>query len=596
MMFEIVKNSLQDFRISYKKYLIFALIYMLMTSFFFVPFISFVFNRILKAIGSGSLLNAEVYRMGLSSIGLIGMLLICFLTVVILFIEFGVMIIIAQQTYFQRNILLSEAVVTTLRKLPALLGFGMIQFMFVFFMILPFIDSPVFPALLDFNVPIFLTTQFYGMSTIVMILFFFVFLLGVFFLTRWIFTLHYIFIEQKTVWKAMKQSWKITKQNKLHIIGNLLVLNLIFFVVGFLVMTLLSFIPNLTEMIIVSQLINNYLITFSSFMAIMISLLFIPINVIILTRLFYRLKKDQGESVNNQLMVYEQRQLAKLEKKMTYFFTKRKYTLAVIVVIYVTSVFFVNYIVNDQLVYLKWNVQVAAHRGDLHNAPENSLSSIEAAIEQGVDAIEVDVMLTKDGVLILNHDPTLRRMAGIPDIVADMTYEEIADVDIGRLFSNDFIGETIPTLDEALDRVSRENVNVIIDIKIDNLSRSKELAKGIVHLVEKYEMEDTVYVQAFENELLQDVRRENSSIKVGQILYLAAGNLENLNVDFYTIRQTMLTERFIAKAKQQNREVWVWTVNIPRNIREVLKYDIDGIITDYPERVQRMTGIEFVQE
>ncbi len=106
-MIEILKSSLQDFYISYRKFLAFALLYTVMTSVLFIPFISFVFNRILKAIGTGSLLNGEVYRLGLSSIGFIGMLTISFLTVVLLFIEYGVMVIIAQQIYFKQSILVS---------------------------------------------------------------------------------------------------------------------------------------------------------------------------------------------------------------------------------------------------------------------------------------------------------------------------------------------------------------------------------------------------------------------------------------------------------------------------------------------------------
>ncbi|WP_416149904.1 glycerophosphodiester phosphodiesterase family protein [Salipaludibacillus sp. HK11] len=591
-MLAVLKNSLQDFYLSYKKYLAFALLYMLVTSIIFVPFISFLFNRVLKAIGTGSLLNAEVYRIGLSSIGLAGMLLISFLIVVILFIEFGVMIIIAQQTYFKKYILISEAFVTTLRKLPALIGLGIIPLMFIFFMIIPFIDSPVFPALLDFNASIILTDQIYGMSTIVMLLFIVVFLLGIFFFTRLIFTLHYIFIERNSVWKAMKQSWKITKYNKRNIIVTILMLNVLFYVSGFLVVTLISFIPNLTEITMLRHLIDDYLLTFSSFTAVIISLLFLPINIIITTRLFFRFKKRRGEFIKNQLIVHEVNSLAKFEHKLTHFFTKRKYTLVAVVIIYVTSVFAINYSVNDQLVYLKWNVQVAAHRGDLHSAPENSLSSIEAAVEQGVDAVEIDVMITTDGVIVLHHDETLQRLAGVPDRLEDMTYEEVAEVDIGRLYSNEFIGETIPTLNETLEMMSEENVNVIIDIKLNDIDRRSEMAVGVVDSIEEHDMEDTAYVQAFDNEILKKIRSGNSNIKIGQILFLSAGNLESLDVDFYTIRQTMLTERFIENAKEQDREVWVWTVNIPRNISAVLKYDIDGIITDYPERVQRMTGLE----
>lgn len=170
----------------------------------------------------------------------------------------------------------------------------------------------------------------------------------------------------------------------------------------------------------------------------------------------------------------------------------------------------------------------------------------------------------------------------------------MAQVDIGWKFSSDFAGEKVPTLEMVLDELQDYNITLIIDLKPTD--STGELSREVVKLVEKFEMEEDVYIQAFDYPSLQAVREENSEIKIGQILYLVVGDLTKLDVDFYTIRQTMLSERFIKNARRLNREVWVWTVNKERNIKEVLKYDIDGIITGYPERVQRAIGIGFREE
>ncbi|MBU9712810.1 glycerophosphodiester phosphodiesterase family protein [Evansella tamaricis] len=595
-MFEIIRNSLKDFRFSYKKYLSFALIYMLLTSFLFVPIISFLFNRMLLIIGSGSLLNADVYRIGLSPEGLVGMLVISLLAVVILFIEFGVMIVIAQKQFFNKNILVSEALITTLRSLPKLLGFGIFQLIILSFLMVPFMDLTGLPALFDINFTIFITDQYYGASYLLLFIYILVFLAAIFVLLRLIFTLHFIFIEGNTIWQGMKSSWRMAKSNKLKIIFNIILLNIILFLTGFLFVTVLSYIPVFTEAFFLGDVIKSYLLTFSSYMMIIFSLLLIPVNTIIITRLFFRFKKNQGDILEDNVKIYGSKNITAFENRVTRFFTKRKYTLVAVVLIYITSMFLINFTVNDNIVYLKWNVQVAAHRGDLHSAPENSLSSIRAAIDKRVDVVEIDVMLTKDGVVVLNHDSDLQRVAGVPRDIIDMTYEETQEVDIGRLFSDEFIGERIPTLDEALVEMKEENVKVLVDIKVEDTSRNREFAEKIVDLIEYHDMVEVSYVQAFNNQILQEVRELNDDIKLGQILYIAAGNLSGLDVDFYTIRQTMLSDRFIENAKRQNREVWVWTVNRERHIREVLKYDIDGIITDYPERVQSMLGIEFATD
>ncbi|OIJ15514.1 glycerophosphodiester phosphodiesterase [Anaerobacillus arseniciselenatis] len=593
-MFDVVKYSLDDFKVSYKKYLSFALLYMLLTSFLFVPLISFLFNRMLRILGTGSLLNAEVYTIALSPIGVITLISISFLAVVVLLIEFGVMILIAAQRYFSKTIFVSDAFVTTLRKLPRLVGFGFFQVIVLTLLFIPFIEFATFPALLDFNLPIFLTNVVYDASYFSIFQFLAILLIALFVLIRYIFTLHYIFIEERTIIEAMKCSWNLTKYNKLQIILNLLLLNVMIFVVSFLLVTLLSYIPTVAETALFGNIIKDYLITFASYMMILFSLLLIPINIIIITRLFYEFNKNQGDVVFNKLTIYSNHRLMTFENGIVRFFTRRKYTLASVVFVFITGMFFINDTLNDNIVYLQWNVQVAAHRGDAYNAPENSMSSIKSAIEKGVDAVEFDVMLSKDDVVILHHDDTLQRVADIPERVQDLTYDELSKIDIGRMFSEEFIGERIPTLDEVFEEFKEENVTFIVDLKPGDSSGN--LAREVVRIIEKYEMEDKAYVQAFDYPSLQVVRKLNSNIKIGQILYLSAGNLADLDVDFYTIRQTMLTERFINNARAQNREVWVWTVNIERNMREVLKYDIDGIITGYPERAQNVLGINFGQE
>ncbi len=97
-------------------------------------------------------------------------------------------------------------------------------------------------------------------------------------------------------------------------------------------------------------------------------------------------------------------------------------------------------------------------------------------------------------------------------------------------------------------------------------------------------------VQSFSNQILKDIRKRDSAIPLGQILYVAAGNLNALDVDFYTIKQVILTDAFVENAHDRGRQVWVWTVNSDLSIKEVLKYDIDGIITDYPKKVQEFMG------
>ncbi|GAB3795939.1 glycerophosphodiester phosphodiesterase [Virgibacillus kimchii] len=528
--------------------------------------------------------------MGMSFPIMLSVFIVTFLAVAILFVEFGVLITISQKKYFKKPVLVTQALASTLKKLPRLVGFGIFQLMFLLVLIFPFIDSSTLPPMLDINLTIFLTSILYESPLFIAIYGGIMLLVG-YIVLRWMFTLHFIFIEDTSIWKAMKESWKITRKNQFKLVFYVFLANFIIFSAGFLFMRIISYIVVIIDSQTIGHFISEYLLTLTSYTAMIGSLFLIPINIIILTHLFYRFQSVQGKPVIDRLPIRPNRRLSAIELKTMRFFKKHKKAVISFGAIVVTGIFFINYYVSDAIVYLKWDVAVASHRGDTTNAPENSMSSIQSALNKGVDAIEVDIMMTKDDVIVLNHDDNLERTAGVDQRVGDMTYEEVAAVDIGRLYDESFAGERIPTLDQVLDEVADKDTLLILDLK--SYERKETFTGEIVRLIEQHNAADQVYVQSFNYDLLQEIRNKNEEIKIGQILFLSMGNLANLDVDFYTIRENMLTERFIENAHQLNREVWVWTVNIERNIHEVLTYNIDGIITGYPERVQHI--LEFDQ-
>ncbi|WP_019376543.1 glycerophosphodiester phosphodiesterase [Virgibacillus halodenitrificans] len=587
-MLTLLKNSWSDFKESYLQYILFEFIYSLFASILFAPFLSYIFNRILTVIDDGSLLNSEVFSLGLSISGIMGTLFVSFFAVAFLFVEFGVLIILAEKSYFNKQVYISEAFLTAVKKLPRLLGFGFIPLVFILLLFIPFIDASTLPPLFDVNITIFLTDLLYE-SLIAKVVYFSLFLGMGYLFVRWIFALHYIFIENKSIWQALRCSWNCTKKNKIRVVWYVLFVNILIFLAGFVLMNAVSELTTIIDSKVIGDFIGNYLLTFASYFTMLMSLVFIPVNLLVLTRLFYQFQERKGVQIKDSLKLGRSNHLLQVEKKVGRFLSRRKSFFISTTVVVLSLLFAINYVVNDSLVYLKWDVEIASHRGDLKHAPENSMSSIRSAIRKGVDAVEVDVAMTKDGVIVLSHDLDLKRVAGVSDKISNLTYEEIKQIDIGRLYGEEFIGERIPTLDEVLKVMQENDTKLIIDLKSAEPGRG--FAEKIVKLVEKNDSDHLAYVQSFSYELLQDIRKRNETIKIGQILFLSAGNLSKLDVDFYTIRESMLTERFIERAKKQNREVWVWTVNIKRNMKEVLKYDIDGIITDYPERAQRVLEI-----
>lgn len=586
-------NSVRDFRATYKKHFLFAYLFMLLTSFVIVPIISIIFNRVIRMVGSGSLLNGEVYKVALSYTGVIGLIAIGLVAVLVLFIEFGVIITIAQQHYFGKDVLIADALLTTLRQTPKIFGFGIIQLLFFLLFLVPFIDSPLSAFFYSFfNVPIFFNSRIVNSSLTMIALYAALFLAAVYIVLRWIFVLHFIMIEGKSIRSAIRSSLFLTKGKRLSIFINLFLLNAVVFTLGFVAISSVAYLPSWLDINVLKAITDHYSLTLSTVLTYMFTLLLVPLNIIFLTRLFYHFSSKQGGMPLDQLRIYRSRLAGPLEKRLFAFVKgrRRKRVLYIsILTVYLMLALFVSYAANDRLVYVKWSVLLSSHRGDTLEAPENSLLAIQSSIAQGVDAVEIDVQLTKDGVVVLHHDYNLSRMTGVSKRVNEQTYDEVAKLSIGGNSYNSLEEAVrIPMLAEVLDE-AKGKAKLIIDLK--PYGPGEKLAKQVVTLIEHFGMVQDCYIQSLDRQTLQQIRQLNPNIRIGQILYFAVGDLSLLDVDFYTIEQVMLTEQFVKRAHKSGREVWVWTVNDKRNLKEVLKYEIDGIITDYPARAQSMVEL-----
>lgn len=109
--------------------------------------------------------------------------------------------------------------------------------------------------------------------------------------------------------------------------------------------------------------------------------------------------------------------------------------------------------------------KIIGHRGAKAYAPENTLASIHAAADMGVEWVEIDSKLTKDDVAIVFHDDELNRTTSGSGLVAEADYKTISELDAGSWFGESFIGEKIPTLEEALDAIIERGLGVNLEIK-----------------------------------------------------------------------------------------------------------------------------------
>lgn len=155
----------------------------------------------------------------------------------------------------------------------------------------------------------------------------------------------------------------------------------------------------------------------------------------------------------------------------------------------------------------KGKMMVAAHRGDSAHFPENTMAAFRAAIEVGVDMIETDVQLTRDGVPVLIHDKTVDRTTDGTGDVKDMTFAELRALNAGT----EELPQQIPTLSELLELLQGTGVTLNLEVKEyheeGNEARSRECVDKCVALIERYDMEEMMLFNSFDAPVLEYIDR-----------------------------------------------------------------------------------------
>jgi glycerophosphoryl diester phosphodiesterase len=280
------------------------------------------------------------------------------------------------------------------------------------------------------------------------------------------------------------------------------------------------------------------------------------------------------------------------------------------------------------------------HRGARGLLPENTLPSFQKALDLGVDTIECDMAITKDGVVVIHHDlrlnPDIARgpdgkwLEGPGPAIRELTFEELQKYDVGRIkpgtkYANDFPqqqavdGTRIPRLSDLFDLVKKSgNAKVGFDCetKVSPLERELtlppgEFARTVIAEIRKAGMASRTMIQSFDWSTLQVVQKEAPEIRT---MYLSSPRTLKPEADgrpspwlagfspeqhgsvpkavkaaggkIWAPNQTFLTPELLAEARALGLTVIPWTVNDPKMMAKLLDMGVDGIISDRPDLVQ----------
>lgn len=265
--------------------------------------------------------------------------------------------------------------------------------------------------------------------------------------------------------------------------------------------------------------------------------------------------------------------------------------------------------------------QVIAHRGASGHAPESTMAAYELAHEWGVDYLELDLQITADGELVIFHDDAIDRTSNGEGSINDHTLAELQALDTGSWFNDAnpekadtaFEGAQIVTLDELFERFGHET-RYYIETKSPHLNPGME--EALVDALDAHNMIDTghVLVQSFDQDSLFKIRELNENVPLVQLVWyynetegeplkewtgVTPGPDEITDADFQAIADyavgigtnatyngnDVIDADFIRHAQANGLPVHIYTINETEEMQRLLDWGVDGLFTDYPDRL-----------
>lgn len=224
-------------------------------------------------------------------------------------------------------------------------------------------------------------------------------------------------------------------------------------------------------------------------------------------------------------------------------------------------------------------VAVIAHRGAAGARPENTLASVQKAVDDKADWVEIDVQETADGQVVVMHDSDFMKLAGVDLKIWDATMEQLAEIDIGSWFDPGFADQRTPLLADVLD-ITRDKSRLLIELKY--YGHDVDLEARTIEIVEAAGMADQVATMSLKYPAVQKMKQLRPEWVAGVLAATAIGDLTKLDADFIAVSTASVGPRLVRAAESAGKDLYVWTVNDPIEMSSMISLGVDGLITDEP--------------
>lgn len=243
---------------------------------------------------------------------------------------------------------------------------------------------------------------------------------------------------------------------------------------------------------------------------------------------------------------------------------------------------------------LETTVKNFAHRGFSGKYPENTMLAFEKAYEEGVDGIELDVQLTKDGEMVIIHDSKVNRTTNGRGYVKDKTLAEIRQLNAAQKFNG--LNEKIPILNEYLSWAADKELTTNIELKTDDFEYYG-IEEKTVALVKECGLQDRIIFSSFNHYTIQKVKELAPDMICGLLFsdwivdfskYASDMKVECAHPAFKMLKNKQLFQNL----QNSQLDINTWTVNKEKHMRQLIHLGVTSIITNFPDKLNAILNNE----
>lgn len=232
-----------------------------------------------------------------------------------------------------------------------------------------------------------------------------------------------------------------------------------------------------------------------------------------------------------------------------------------------------------------------AHRGFSGKYPENTLLAFQKALEAGSDGIEFDVHLTKDGIPVIHHDEMLNRTTNGSGLIGDFTFDDLHQLDASTTFNGIFERQQIPSLREYLELIKGTNILSNIELKT-GVIHYPYIEQKILEIIDEFNCREYVIFSSYNHYSLVIFIKLAPDVKIGILeeswLVNPGDYSRSLGAECYHPEFHSLKPETIKNLRNNEFEIYAWTINNEVDTRSTIANGLDGIITNHPDQFSKI--------